>query len=247
MSQWLYFPSGAGVPPLDEITNGHSIEMIGSQSIQSVNYGNIADFGIADPRLFSFYFKTPSHANILTVFAKVNVAGHGYGIGLVSPGYLAYFVGDVFFRTILIAVGTTTLYNDNVWHQGVVIDDGSGDPNNFKLIVDGVLDTTVLYNNNPPVPDSYVKTTDDLLVGKLGVTSIYGWKGLLDEMSIWPGVYTQDEIDKIISPTPRDLSQHSRFSDMVLWSRFENNYQDSSSKGNHGVVTGSPIFNTDVP
>jgi len=103
-----------------------------------------------------------------------------------------------------------------------------------KIYLDGVLDGT-----NPDIGGITVGDYP-VFIGDNSQQTGRFWDGLIDDVRIYDGVLTEEEIQAVMMPTPEPVDPGVE--GLVAHYAFENDANDSSGNELHGTLVGDPTF-----
>ena len=162
-----------------------------------------------------------------------------------NMGYSLVFMGSYFgFNTANgNALGTTSAGMEDRWvHISATFINGLPDEDNVELYIDGTK-MELADRNSPTVASRTVSST--AYFGGWGTSSNYDFGGQLDELKIWNGTRTKEEVQN-------DMNSKASGTEASLigyWSFDENSgtvTEDKSSNGNDGVFINGASWGTGV-
>lgn len=111
------------------------------------------------------------------------------------------------------AIRGSTRLNDNQWHHvaAVLRDDGSANLSEVRLFVDGIQESTIVYNYQGSIPDVVTAEGQEVFIGQQLVPDLdpFWFNGSMDDVRIYNRALSQAEILILINNgplqvTPRD-------------------------------------------
>ena len=130
---------------------------------------------------------------------------------------------------------SSTYTNVGTWsHIAMVRDTTAKD---VLFYVDGVLQETIGYTNNPTGGTGTVQVS----LGS-NPSNVVFHDGLVEEVRVWNDIRTLKEINDNMY---RELNGDE--AGLAGYWKLNNNYTDQTSNGNDLTASGSPVFSTDVP
>jgi len=162
--------------------------------VPSINCNNILKYSIS-----SWFYKSSQNANTNnTLFTQSNgLAGaNGIRLWIGEDNALSLAIEDEQNKySVGIKVKDKNL-SDNKWHHVVgVIDADSGfyNDSNFKIYVDGVLASSLIYSNEKRIVSPFVNNKNSTTFGnnRLNKNAL---RGIIDDIAIYNRVLTQEEI-----------------------------------------------------
>ena len=103
----------------------------------------------------------------------------------------------------------------HVWYHLVATFGGTGLAEDIDLYVDGVSSKRAVAQDS--LEGEAANLLAETFIGSVGQEAFHGW---IDEVSIWDGVLSQDEIDELYNGgIPGDLAEHSASDRLLDWIR----------------------------
>ena len=195
-----------------------------------VNCGNGPSLQIQDAITMAFWFQVEAFQNTWEGFmAKGDDsyrASRGGGDGdATHMGISGTSVGggNGWFNGTVIVTG-------GQWHHMAAVYDGA----EGRIYIDGVLDA------NSPGTGQINISDYDFYIGENAQQTGRFFHGLLDDVRIYDGALTEEEIQAVMSPKlePSDPGSEG----LVAYFPLDNDVLDASGNGNDGIVDGDPTF-----
>lgn len=198
----------------------------------NVNCGNSSLFTPSNDITISVWMKTLDGQRGQTVLWRGDVWQNYYGIKTTDDGQIR---GTLFLDQYT-HIFSQTKVQSNVWYNVTMTYDNSISQNNFKLYVNGQLESsisasgTIKWDSNP------------LLIGEYPWSSPFIFYGYLEDIQIWNRALSQDEIQQKMNQT---LNPQNEEGLVAYWPANEgegNVLHDLSGNGNDGIINGAEWY-----
>jgi len=210
-------------PPLT-FTNFISATFDGTNEyLNAANATGPLSFGKASTFSFSMWVKISTSGTHHGVFSKLkdSPTNQGYEFRVTqTTGRPIIDLVNTVVGNKQITVKLNTDVTDGTWHHLVMTYDGTSLASGVELYLDSVKATG---GNRTVVNDGLgaldFQTTESLMIGSRRGAGLF-YNGNMDEYSVWNVELTQTEINDLYnSGKPKDLSIHSKFTDLLAWWR----------------------------
>ena len=155
----------------------------GSNDNIAIPHNPAIDFSINDSFTLETWFKTSNTSSqYLMIYSKManTFPFRGYEMYL-TYGKLTFVAISDLATNNAVKIESMSAYNDNNWHHAACVYNGSPNPANMQMYIDGVLQPYTVVSNNLTGP--FNSTITAYLGGRQGANYSYG--GLLDDFKIW--------------------------------------------------------------
>ncbi len=199
----------------------NALDFDGSNDWISIQDQNSLDLLANDNISIEFWFKTTFNGfkPIINKF-DTNDGFRGYGVALYGGGVLG--IAKIGNPGTFAQINTSTGgFNDGNWHHFTGIMLGT-DPNNYKIYIDGALQTPTIRSNN------YTGTLTNSVPLRIGSDASTYFLGSLDEIRIWSKGLSASEVN---SQWNKELTGNE--SNLVAYY----NFNQGVKNGNNASVT----------